>query len=194
MQDLITELIRRWPWVIVASILMTVSVWLIAHLNAEPGEKISVLWGMVEYTEGKSRLEPIALGTGSNEVNSPPSSLPPSEVVSAIRTVNSLTVDGNLDEPIWKQAQLLIYAVHPPANDSTKATVKLLWDDRYLYVGFDVNDTQVESSVTTPWDGDSVSTIIGNGGRIREYRHSLPNDRAGIIKSAYKLKGKTTLE
>jgi hypothetical protein len=100
MQDLITELIRRWPWVIVASILMAVSVWLIAHLNAEPGEKISVLWGMVEYTEGKSRLESIALGTGANEVNSPPSSPPPSEVVSAIRTVNSLTVDGNLDEPI----------------------------------------------------------------------------------------------
>ncbi len=59
MQDLIALLIKRFgPWVILALILVGVAVWFIAHLNAEPGEKISLFWGMVEYTKGKTQSEP----------------------------------------------------------------------------------------------------------------------------------------
>lgn len=91
-------------------------------------------------------------------------------VVNAIRIIGQPpTIDGRLDEVIWSQAQPLTYAVHPPANDSTTVVVRLLWDDQYLYAGFDVSDTQVEGSTQTPWDGDSVSVIIDNGGQIQVY-------------------------
>jgi hypothetical protein len=82
-----------------------------------------------------------------------------------------------LDEAVWAQAQPLTYAEHPLVNDSTTAVVRLLWDDRYLYAGFDVNDTQVEdSSIENVWDGDSVGVIIENGGRIQEYRYTMLGD------------------
>lgn len=124
-------------------------------------------------------------------------SIPPSSsaaVVNAIHTGQPPTIDGRLDEEVWSQAQPLIYAVHPPANDSTTVAVRLLWDDEYLYAGFDVSDTQVEDSSATPWDGDSVSAIIDNGGQIQEYRHSLLADRSQSAPTGYHLKGTTTFD
>ena len=45
MKDLFNELIRVFGrWVILALILLGVLVWIIAHLNAEPGQKVSILW------------------------------------------------------------------------------------------------------------------------------------------------------
>lgn len=125
-------------------------------------------------------------------------------VITALRTDQAPEINGCLDEEIWSQAQPLTYAVHPPANDSTTMTVRLLWDDKYLYAGFDVSDTQVEeSSLDNVWDGDSVGVIIKNGGKVQEYRftmrgattdtHTLDPDRAGTTNSQAILKGATTL-
>ena len=111
----------------------------------------------------------------------------------AIRTDQPPTIDGNIDERVWTRSEPFTFAVHPQANDSTTATVKLLWDEQYLYAGFEVNDTQVEGAAdTTTWNGDSISIIIVNNRQIREYRHSLLVDRRGDAESAYRLKGGTT--
>lgn len=105
-------------------------------------------------------------------------------------------INGRLDDPIWTQANPILFAEHPPKNDETTVVVKLLWDEEYLYVGVDVNDTQVEGAGSTPWDGDSFSLILENGGQAREYRHSLINetegDKAGDSMSAHLLKEGTT--
>lgn len=65
MRDLIAELIKRFGvWVILGLFLAGTLVWGIAHFNAKPGEKISILWGMVEYMKGESqptRLDPSLL-------------------------------------------------------------------------------------------------------------------------------------
>ena len=45
-----------------------------------------------------------------------------------------------------------------------------MWNEAHLYVGVDVNDTQVEGAGETPWDSDSISVAIENGGRFREHR------------------------
>jgi len=114
-------------------------------------------------------------------------------VVNAIRIIGQPpTIDGRLDEVIWSQAQSLTYVVHPPANDSTTVVVRLLWDDQYLYAGFDVSDTQVEGSSATPWDGDSVSIVFDNGGQVQECRHSLLNDGWETATTERHLKGATT--
>ena len=124
----------------------------------------------------------------------PPSSS--ATVVTAIRVDQPPTIDGrlDLDEEIWSQAQPLTYAVHPLANDSTTVVVRLLWDDQYLYAGFDVSDTQVEGSSATPWDGDSVSIIFDNGGQIQECRHSLLDDGWKTATTERHLKGATTFD
>jgi hypothetical protein len=78
--------------------------------------------------------------------------------------------------------------------------VKLLWDDEALYAGFDVSDTHVEGSTVTPWDGDSLSVVVGDGEEVREYRHSLlgededdPNGKRDAT-SKHKLKEPTSFD
>lgn len=33
------------------------TIWVVAHSQAKPGDKVSILWGMVEYTKSKSQTE-----------------------------------------------------------------------------------------------------------------------------------------
>jgi hypothetical protein len=74
----------------------------------------------------------------------------------------AITVDGVIDEPIWQCAIPFTYAVHISQTDVTTATVRALWDQDYLYLSFEVEDTQVETA-DLDWDDDSVSIIFNNG-------------------------------
>ncbi len=108
-------------------------------------------------------------------------------VLKAVHVAQAPVIDGRLDDHVWMNAQPLVFAQHPPKNGSTTASVRLLWDEQYLYAGFDVDDTQVEGSAITPWDGDSVSLIIENGAMENEpdkveYRHSLMGEEVGARK------------
>lgn|GEM_PF-6896565 len=59
MGELFAELIKRYGiWILVILVLLGALVWFIIHLNAEPGEKISVFWGMIDYKKSKSAVEP----------------------------------------------------------------------------------------------------------------------------------------
>jgi hypothetical protein len=103
-----------------------------------------------------------------------------STALDAIRTDQPPTIDGRLDDAEWAQAQPLTYASHPPVNDSTMMSVRLLWDDKYLYVGFDVLDTQVERAADLArWDGDGVGIILDNGGKVDEYRYTVFDGQKG---------------
>jgi hypothetical protein len=128
------------------------------------------------------------------ETPTPTPTEPPTPSMNAIFVDQPPAIDGLLDDEVWSRAQPLTFAIHPPVNDSTPVLVRLLWDNQYLYAGFDVSDTQVESSTLTPWDGDSVSVIIDNGGQIQEYRHSLLADKSQSAITVCQLKGITTFD
>ena len=137
--------------------------------------------------------EPTAAPTGTN----PPVSS--DAVAKAIRIDTPPIIDGRLDDQVWSLAEPLTYAEHPSGNDSTTAVARLLWDDQYLYASFDVSDTQIErSSAKTPFDGDSVSVVLDNGGQLREYRYSLTGensaDKKGDADSKHFLKGATSFD
>jgi hypothetical protein len=68
-----------------------------------------------------------------------------------------LIFDGVPDEPFWQDASWTTYAVHPTANGSTTARVKMKYDADLLYLAFDVDDDYVETNDAAPWDGDCVS-------------------------------------
>lgn len=64
MQEIFIQLIKTFGlWITLVLIMLGVLIWYIVHLKAEPGGKVSIFWGMVEYTKGKSNsernLEPI---------------------------------------------------------------------------------------------------------------------------------------
>jgi hypothetical protein len=85
----------------------------------------------------------------------------PADQAIALRTDKPPIVDGNLNDKVWMLSKPFTFAVHPQANDSTTAVVKLLWDEQYFYVAFDVSDTQVEGAGATPWDGDANVDTAG---------------------------------
>jgi hypothetical protein len=121
--------------------------------------------GMAFSTIQKGGLAPL-LGLGATPT-------PQILNVRFLRTGSEIDIDGELDDPAWREADSLTYAEHPAENDYTKATVRFLWDYDYLYVGFEVDDTQVEQAgPSTPWDSDSVSLLLHDGG-IAEHRQSL---------------------
>jgi hypothetical protein len=72
------------------------------------------------------------------------------ERYTAYRTEDDITVDGELDEEAWKrvpQSPRFVDLVDgEPGIHDTRAAV--LWDDEYLYVGFWVEEPQVEASLT----------------------------------------------
>jgi len=80
----------------------------------------------------------------------------------------ALQVDGRLTEPDWDRAETLsiTQVFHP--KDSTApvpaGTVKILWDDAYLYLGFSSEDDDIWSFSEEPddtlWLGDVVEFFI----------------------------------
>ena len=68
------------------------------------------------------------------------------ETSSAIKTDKPITVDGLLDEPIWKRSPDAkdFLQPHPDREkpDSVKTSVKITYDESFLYFGFQCFDSQ----------------------------------------------------
>ncbi|MCP4541537.1 MAG: DUF11 domain-containing protein [Chloroflexi bacterium] len=88
--------------------------------------------------------------------------VPSMKNLKVLPATGAITVDGDMNELIWQSAISFTYATHISQTDGTSATVRALWDQDYVYVGFVISDTQVETS-TFDWNGDSVSAIFVNG-------------------------------
>jgi hypothetical protein len=71
-----------------------------------------------------------------------------------------IQIDGKLDEPAWKKAQLLqdfaVFWLKRKAKTTTRAL--LLWDDRYLYFAADMEDADLYADVKErnglTWEND----------------------------------------
>jgi hypothetical protein len=112
-------------------------------------------------------------------------------IAQVVRTDAEINIDGLPNESVWSDVAPLTYAIHSTKSGSSTATVRFLWNNECLFIGFDVNDTQVETAdPSTLWDGDSVSILLHDGGTA-EYRQSLGEERNGD--RAYELKPLTTL-
>lgn len=104
---------------------------------------------------------------------------------SAFRTVDSIKVDGKLDEAVWGTAHGV--ELQFPWKDLTgakqKTVVKLLWDNDNLYVGYSCQDTEITAVLDTRDDptyrDDCVEIFISpNEQRIDLYYGLEMNCRA----------------
>ncbi len=75
---------------------------------------------------------------------------PGAAVVTAIFTSEPVTLDGRLDDPVWREAT--VYSLQIPIDrqkDGAQATphepgtVRFAWDDQYLYAAFEFTDRDV---------------------------------------------------
>ncbi|MBM3776431.1 MAG: hypothetical protein FJW37_14905 [Acidobacteria bacterium] len=71
--------------------------------------------------------------------------LPPIPRYDAGRAGSKIVVDGRLDEPAWKPASAveLQFPWKQQTGPMQKTTVRLLWDNEFLYAGFDAQDRDI---------------------------------------------------
>jgi hypothetical protein len=89
----------------------------------------------------------------------------------ALRVIESIEVDGILNEPAWEKAQeandLMEVKAWRSGSESARTSVKILFDDDFIYIGFICFDSQpdkIESYATEKdmdlRDDDSVFVLI----------------------------------
>ncbi|WP_437689010.1 carbohydrate-binding family 9-like protein [Sorangium sp. So ce176] len=87
----------------------------------------------------------------------------------------AVTIDGRLDEPAWQAAARTGPFVNAGTGREdrslpTQGEARLLWDDAFLYVGFDVNDGTITGGfpqgASDPhlWERDTVEVMIDPDG------------------------------
>lgn len=61
------------------------------------------------------------------------------------RTTGRITVDGKLDEKSWASAPAIefVFPWESQTGAKQKTTAKLLWDDEFLYVGYECDDADI---------------------------------------------------
>jgi hypothetical protein len=82
------------------------------------------------------------------------------------RTATPILIDGRLNEPAWASAgkMELTFPWSAQTGSKQKTAVRLLWDDNFLYVSFECEDTDI-TATHTERDGavdqdDSVEVLI----------------------------------
>ncbi len=87
---------------------------------------------------------------GKNEFPKPQIPFAPKEYV-CYRAADLLTIDGKLDEESWKKAAWTDYFadIEGPLKPAPlfRTRVKMLWDDRYLYVGAELQEPNLWATI-----------------------------------------------
>ena len=90
------------------------------------------------------------------------------------RASGPITIDGVLSEPAWEAAEAIRLTDNLTGEKARQATaVRLLWDDDYLYVAFDCEDSDAWSTYTEHddplYNEEVVEIFIDPSGLLRVY-------------------------
>lgn len=107
----------------------------------------------------------------------------------ATRTTGTIAVDGKLTEADWANAAEMTMVETVTGNAlPRKSTVKVLWDDKFLYVGFQFEDpdawTPFSNDEDPIWDGEAAEVFIdpeGKGHTYYEYEINPVNKKVDLF-------------
>jgi hypothetical protein len=91
------------------------------------------------------------------------------------RAEGAIKLDGKLDEAAWSKATTSSNLVNTMNGEAAEPTtnVRTLWDDKQLYVAFDVSDDFLKSTFTKDddhlWEQDCVEIMIDPDGDGKNY-------------------------
>ncbi len=118
------------------------------------------------------------------------------------RTTAPIKLDGRLDEADWKRAsEFSLVETNTAGPVPLKSTVRMLWDDTYLYVGFFCEDPDAWATLTEEddplWTEEVVELFIdpdGNGYNYYELEINPINQKVDlfIINAGRRLDGRYT--
>ena len=108
-----------------------------------------------------------------------------------VRTSRSPRLDGSLRDPVWGFAHATRPFVETRRGGRAplRATARLLWDDRYLFVGVDVDDSLLLASDTERdahlWEQDCVELMIDPDGDGKSYFEIQVSPRGVVFDTRY---------
>jgi len=112
------------------------------------------------------------------------------------RAAGPIAVDGKLDEAAWREAEPItaFYLLEPRDIGSLPAaTVRLLWDDAFLYVAFEYTDDDIWSYSNTPddelWNGDVAEFFIKPKTDERFYYEFVMAPNGALFDAKYPSRG-----
>lgn len=88
-----------------------------------------------------------------------------SPVYECKRTTVPITIDGRLDDEAWQHAApVQLVRNQDAAQPRFSTTARLLWDDAYLYVGYQCEDTEIYGTMTERddplWEEEVVEIFV----------------------------------
>lgn len=134
------------------------------RLNVTAGPKISKDQGLVVKLD-------YAAGKGSKKRSTRVPKLQANRIASTVQ----LKIDGKLDEDVWKDAAttgpfINVRTGDPDQGSAVQGSVRVLWNDKNLFLGFEVVDSNIvggfDKSAKDPmlWTKDTVEVMIDPDG------------------------------
>ena len=123
--------------------------------------------------DGQNRVLAVSLPVSA--APAPPPAPPLKRYVATKVKDGTIKIDGKLDEPAWKEARSTGLFVNTqtgtPAEQAAEA--KLLYDDKFLYVAFDVKDSDIWATFKKRddklWQEECVELFIDWSGKGKNY-------------------------
>ena len=141
-------------------------------LYKEHADKIArvTLWGMDDGNSWRAESSPLLFDKDLQAKPAFEAVLDPEKAIAAYvpATVDALravalpgtpVLDGKVDA-VWNKAEPMDINRFQMAWQGATGTAKALWDDKNLYVLFQVSDAQLDKGSTNPWEQDSVEVFL----------------------------------
>ncbi|MBE7482144.1 MAG: carbohydrate-binding family 9-like protein [Polyangiaceae bacterium] len=137
-------------------------------------DRLKIIGGPADR-ENRGIVATISTGAPATPATPEPSTRVPALRVNKLDKGVKLTLDGKLDEPAWASAPSTgpfvdVRNGKPAAGFPVSGSVKLLWDEQNLYLGFDVKDPDIVSGFDKKqkdphlWTKDTVEIMVDPDG------------------------------
>jgi hypothetical protein len=105
------------------------------------------------------------------------------QVYTAEYTTEKIKLDGKLNEKSWKNVKELSFEALDGSVCTENGIVKIIWDDKYIYVGAKLYDSDIVQESNKNWGnlfqtGDVMEVFLKPNGRLNYWEiYSAPNNK-----------------
>jgi hypothetical protein len=145
------------------------------------------------FFRGNERLpvDEASMQDGEMRVRGPSLGAPPAPLPEyhAVRALGPLRIDGKLDEPAWQRAEAVTLRGSMDGGPVSNRTVaRILYDDSFLYVGFECEDPDVWGTFRRRddpiYNEEAVEIFLDASADLRTY-HELEVSPHNVLFDAY---------
>jgi len=110
-------------------------------------------------------------------------SIPKNQIYTAEYSIEKIEIDGKLNEKSWKKAKELSFKALGGSFCTENGTVKIIWDDKYIYVGAKLYDSDIVQEGDKDWEhlyktGDMMEVFLKPNGRLNYWEfYAAPNSK-----------------